>query len=281
MFARTGSALDDVNESFHDAYDSAREKAELDAPVIVVLGDSLLLFRRGERSEVVCTPALVHVLKSIAHCPIGLFVLLHREVSSRRGPASNEDLARMQARIVASLTRFDVDMTDADAADDARMVLQQSLVLIERAGGGAPIDAPTLATFAKSMGQPLMHVTDAATRVQLAALHESVEATVAPLDAHERRTLHIVVAGVHQARARSLPMQYFQKRLGEPDGVEVRVTYGEGIEDEKAALALVGTRRLDHAIARAFFGDARRLQRDILGDAAFAQLAALPLAPLA
>ncbi|HEU4535405.1 MAG TPA: hypothetical protein VFS00_14855, partial [Polyangiaceae bacterium] len=68
--------------------------------------------------------------------------------------------------------------------------------------------------------------------------------------------------------ARSLAMQYFQKLLGEAPGEERHVTYAEGVSDEAGALALAGTRRLDRAIAGAFFGEPRRLQRDVLGDAA-------------
>jgi hypothetical protein len=40
---------------------------------------------------------------------------------------------------------------------------------------------------------------------------------------------------------------------------------------------LVGTRRLDRAIASAFFGDPKRLQRDVLGDAAKSALERIAL----
>ena len=63
-------------------------------------------------------------------------------------------------------------------------------------------------------------------------------------------------------------MQYFQLRFAEAPGTDERVTYGENISDEAEAIALVGTRHLDRRIARAFFGDEKRLQRDVLGDAA-------------
>jgi hypothetical protein len=76
-------------------------------------------------------------------------------------------------------------------------------------------------------------------------------------------------------------MQYFRRRLREPEGAEERVTYGEAVTDPDEALALVGRRRLDRAIALAFFGDAKRLQRDVLGDAVHEQLATLELAPIA
>ena len=52
------------------------------------------------------------------------------------------------------------------------------------------------------------------------------------------------------------------------------------MSDEASALALIGTRRLDRTVARAFFGDARRLQRDLLGDAAHELLAEASLAPI-
>ena len=72
-------------------------------------------------------------------------------------------------------------------------------------------------------------------------------------------------------------MQYFRKRFAEPSGVETHVTYAEGVRDERAALALVATQRLDRSVALAFFGDEKRLQRDILGDAAERQLGSFPL----
>ncbi len=73
-----------------------------------------------------------------------------------------------------------------------------------------------------------------------------------------------MVTGNHQARARSLGMQYFRRRFAEPEGAEDRVAYAEGVEDPEEALALVGTRRMDREISAAFFGDEKHLQRDVL-----------------
>ena len=92
------------------------------------------------------------------------------------------------------------------------------------------------------------------------------------LGADEQDTLHVVVAGAHQARTRSLGMLYFRKRLAEPEGAERRVLYAESATTPEAARALVGTFLLDRELAEAFFGDAARLQRDVLGDAAAEKL---------
>ncbi|MBC8071591.1 MAG: hypothetical protein IAG13_24915, partial [Deltaproteobacteria bacterium] len=107
-----------------------------------------------------------------------------------------------------------------------------------------------------------------ATRAQLGALHEQATVLLARLPASERERVHVVVAGAHQARARSLGMQYFRRLFGEPTDAEERVTYAEAVDTVDDAVALVCMQRLDRAMARAFFGDEKRLQRDVLGDAA-------------
>jgi hypothetical protein len=67
-------------------------------------------------------------------------------------------------------------------------------------------------------------------------------------------------------------MQYFENLLNEPPGTETRLSYGEGLTTVEEAVALVGTRKLDEATAVAFFGSRRRLQHDVLGDAAKEEL---------
>lgn len=76
-------------------------------------------------------------------------------------------------------------------------------------------------------------------------------------------------------------MQYFKKRFGESERTELHVSYAEGVQDAQAALELVGTQRLDRRLALAFFGEATRLQRDILGDAAQELLNSFELEPIA
>jgi hypothetical protein len=46
------------------------------------------------------------------------------------------------------------------------------------------------------------------------------------------------------------------------------VTYAEAVTTVHDAVKLIGTHRVDEVLAGAFFGDRRRLQRDLLGDAA-------------
>jgi hypothetical protein len=287
---RVDSPLDGVNDGFHAAYDTARDEAKLDAPVFVVHADALFVFRDGQRRELALTPRIFHVIKSAAHAPVAIFSALHRNGngngngSSPRGARTMPSGARidqLREHVAAALASLgDEHDADRETVVAIRAVLDGSLAFLDRALGVTPPTSTELDAFARASGPQLLELTRLATHVQLTALHEVVEKALAELDPLERAGLQVVVTGDHQARVRSLGMQYFRKRFHEPDGAEERVTYAEGVDDADEALALVGKRRLDVAIAKAFFGDPRRLQRDVLGDAVHELLATTELAPI-
>lgn len=271
---RIQSPLDDVNDDFHGAYDTARGVAEEAVPVLILLGDSLVAHVRGRRNEVLVTPRRVHAIKSVAHAPVALFAALYLTGDKPLDDATRRRLHALREHAAASLETLTTDVGDAEALGVARPLLESTLALIEQAVADGRASRSSLTAFARCCGPALLRLTDLATGIQLDALHESVEEILAAMTPAERAAFEVVVAGAHQARERSLAMQYFARRLGEEPHQEVRVAYAESLTDEPAALALVGTRRLDRAIAGAFFGDERRLQRDLLGDAAAARLRA-------
>jgi hypothetical protein len=269
-----------VNDDFHRAYDAARGDAEVDAPVLVLLEDVLIVFRGSDRRDHPITPPVFHVIKSVAHAPIALYAALYRAGEHPFDRATERCLRSLEDNVVRALASLDDDVGDGALRVELRELLERSLAFAEHALENGHVAGEALERFAREAGPRLARLIDHATRVQLAALHDGVEEVLASMSEAERRGLHVVVAGDHQARARSYGVQYFRKRLGETDGVEDRVVYGEGVEDADEALALVGRRRLDRAVAKAFFGDAKRLQRDVLGDAAARRLDALDLAPI-
>ena len=263
--------MDDVNDAFHAEYDQARSSAELAAPVFVVLADSLLVFKSDGKTERRFAPLEFHVIKSAAHAPVAIFAAVKDAIERPLDARTKRALHAMRdaaSRATVPSTRSD------DVARDIDATLQASVAFLDEVLAEGRVARPKLDAFTARTGSLLLRLTEHATRVQLAALHAAVEEALASLTDAERRAMQVVVTGDHQARARSLGMQYFQKRFGEPPGAETRVTYAEGIDDPEEAVALVGTRRLDRAIATAFFGDAKRLQRDVLGDAAASLLEA-------
>ncbi|HEX6242816.1 MAG TPA: hypothetical protein VFZ61_18010 [Polyangiales bacterium] len=270
--ATTDTPLDAVNEQFHAAHEAARNQARHDAPVLVVLADELIVFEGGSRSAYSFSPPLFHILKSAAHAPVALFALCEREPRER-----SNALSALHTQICRSLVRLSAEELQLEPAvyDDMRAVLERTRDLAQTLQAGAPREG--VDAFAAAVGPGLLRLAHAATRVQLASLHAHTSQVLSTLSPAQRRTLHVVVAGDHQARVRSLPMQYFKKLLDEPAAEELRVTYAEGVRDERAAFELVGAQRLDRCMARAFFGEEKRLQRDILGDAAAVELESLDL----
>lgn len=260
-------ALDQVNDTFHQAYDQRREeKATNGPPVLLVLADTVTLLVDDTRTAVRFTPELFHVIKSVVHAPVAAF-------AAARSP---ERLLALRAHLETSLHELDGYAAEPEVLTRLRALLRSTRSFVEAALAG---HGPAREVFAASTGLALLASTDDATGLQLAALDGVVSELLGRLPADARAELQVVVAGAHQARAQSLGMQYFGKLLGAR--ADAQLTYAESIESEEEALRLIRTRQLDREIASAFFGEPTRLERDVLGDAVKKRLVDYQLAAAA
>jgi hypothetical protein len=267
-----------VNDAFHASYDAARVEISQEAVLLVVTVDALVVCRRDSEKTFPLPHGEFHAIKAIAHAPVGVYAALQATGDGKLGAPARKTLSTLQEGARATLDGLE---GRADAfAGDARDLLQRTLTYVEAVLVRDRVACAHLEAFARDCGDLLLRLTMHATRAQLGALDAATRSALEMVSHDERGALHVVVTGDHQARTRSLAMQYFRKRLGERDGAEVRVMYGEGISTTAEARALVGTCRLNRQIAAAFFGDPARLQRDVLGDAAESLLAETNLAPL-
>jgi hypothetical protein len=256
-------ALDAGNHCFHEAYGAARTGIAHQVPILVLLPEELVLHHQDRRwTRPYSRPSFVQA-KSAAHIAVALFALTCAESDPEQ---RNAGVARLLEHIAGALDLPPRSPGDP-LGDEIRSLLKRCQAFAEAACRQAP--APLLrAEFASDAGPRILQITDLATREQVVGLHEAVEAMLSTLSSAEQAELQVVVVGDHQARTRSLGMQYFKRRFNEQPGIDRCVTYGENITDEAEAISLVATRRLDKRIAQAFFGDETRLQRDVLGDAA-------------
>jgi hypothetical protein len=267
-------ALDAANDLFHEAYGATRDCVSLQVPVLVVLSGELVLHHHGERRAYPYSHPFFKAAKSAAHIAVALFALTCDESPTEQTHARLRALRKYVAESLDGLRGEPVQ-------EHALLPLLEACAsFAERALSGFEGQGASREEFARHTGPIILRVTELATREQVAGLHGAVEAALGVLSAADRRVLQVVVVGDHQARKLSLGMQYFKRRLQEPDGADDRVTYGENVSTEAEALTLVGTRRLDEMIAGAFFGDETRLRRDVLGDAAKKCLETLDLAPI-
>ena len=262
QLAQATPKLDKANLAFHTAYHRARKATLHDAPLFVLLGDDLIVLSKGSRRGYRVGDPLFHVLKTIAHLAVATVAILRGRHSEKHA----HDLRQRVKSARESVVR-DLGSTRSPFLGHAIDVLDRTLAL----------NAHCTPKGLRALGARLLVLTSDATAVQLAALHATVEEALTKLDATARKRLEVVVAGNHQARQRSVAMQYFKKRFAEPENVEDRVTYAEAVTIEHEALTLVATRRADRELALALFGDAKRLQRDVQGDAAALHLERLSL----
>ena len=236
--------------------------------MVVVLGDVIALVMGDDVREARVSPRRFHIIKSAAHGPVALYAAL---VDAPAGT-----LSRAVASVIRNI-RARCERALASEDNDCQLPIVKELLaatIAHAAASEARNDPDALAAFATALGPRLLAATEEATGLQLDAFDEQVTKLLAHLTPDQRARFEVVVTGEHQARARSLGMQYFAKLCGERPGEEQRVAYAEGATTVDEALTLVGTRRLDRSIASAFFGDPRRLQQDVLGDAVAARLAA-------
>jgi hypothetical protein len=256
-------AMEAGNQVFHEAYGGARDGVRDQVPVLVVLPTELALHHQDQRRAFPYTRPAFAQAKSAAHIAVALFALTCAE---SKGKQARAGIGRLLQHISAALEV--APCAKGEPVNEAVQELLERCLGFARAANGQVPSEQLRQQFASDAGPRILHITELATREQIAGLHEAAEASLRALSPEDQARLQVVVVGDHQARARSLGMQYFKHRLHEEPGVDQRVTYGENITDEEEALSLVATRRLDKRIAQAFFGDENRLERDVLGDAA-------------
>ncbi len=250
---------------FHEVYGASRNGTRHDVPVLVVLPNELVLQRGNTRQRVFYSRPSFAKAKAAAHIAVACFALSQQDA----GSAGRRDaLSRLRDQLSAKPASTTESRRDHTRIDGEIQTLLECCANFVRDFVDAPSSEQLAAAFAAEAGPRILGITELATCEQIAGLHEAVENLFRELPADELAELQVVVIGDHQARTRSLGVQYFKRRFQERQGADERVTYGENITDEQEAILLVATRRLDKRIARAFFGDENRLQRDVLGDAA-------------
>jgi hypothetical protein len=259
-------------------YEQAKSAVLKDlSPILIVLGDRLVVYRYGTRSELPYPLTAYAKLKSVAHIPLALFVLF---------TAIGEDPLSQQ--LTEELERFDKFITGVQASlsDDGfpesvrtrqQQILSASRALLANARKRGRLPQTELAAYCKQMGALQMANVNEAAKDQLDELNRSMTAFLASLNEQERASYYVVVTGAHQARAGNLQMQYFRTLLKERGPIEQRLIYAEHVFDEQEALNLLGKHVLDQRAGKAFFDDPVRLQRDVLTDAAQAYLPQLRL----
>jgi len=249
--------LADLNRAARAAYADARSRALSRAGPILIVGPAHISLLQGSgRVELELVPPRYQDLKSIAHLALGL----HSVYFEAEGDPAR--IAELRAAAVRAL-----DALADHGFTSAQLERQREIVRLSLAVSCAR-DLPG---YERAVAPLLLGNALDAAAAEIADLDAAVEAVRRTLPPQEFSRLHVIVVGAHMAREGEIAMQYFEKLLGEREGL--RLVFAEGLWDEASELQLLATHLLDASVGEGFFGDRRRMHRDLLSDAAAQVLA--------
>lgn len=285
-----GPAVVGVGDAFRAAHQRARAaecaRLENEAFVLRYAFGGLEARWKGHDlgARVPLFPQAVHVEKTVCH-DVFLASLLFEE---REGSARDEALAKALAateQLAAELK--DASSMASKALPGAERPRQQTIVdatLSALKGFQAgTFDAAARRAYFTAMRPELEANLRFSARTFLETLHAAVESYRKQVDPAAFSSMLVIVASAHQARARDIGVQYFERLLAEPrkEGAlgEKQMVVTEGLfaaGDQRGALA---GHDVDRLHAAPIFGDAERMQWDVLGDSAELLDAVLPRRP--
>ena len=222
--------------------------------------------RAGRRSDAAINVPKYHLVKTIAHIPLAIYVALtpgEGALDTQR-LKTLEDLGRLVPPARASLEGLRLP---AQVLARQERIIRESLAFLEQVTGERKFARKGLEAFTRRMSPLVMENVADATRAQLDSLHAQVSAWRREMTAQEWDRLHVLIVAAHMPRDGSLHVQYFARLLHEP--IEGRrIVVAESLWEEPKAMELYGSHLLDGSIGQAFFGNPIRMHRDLLADAA-------------
>ncbi len=261
-------ALVSLNDTFRTTYRETRawRLSRLD-PIIIVQFDDLHLVRAGQTRTEKFTPPIYHEYKSIAHIPLALYMKLAPLPGRPFDKATLEWLTAYLKQVQAAARSLDgrPGWTPEQLALHKK-IAADSEKFIEKIGGAEQVGDDELTAYTRAMRPLVLASADAAAKAQLDGLHALVtkwRAELGPRWTH----VDVVVLGPKQPRPGNVQYEYFRRAMG-PGAEGRRLWYAEGVFDKDGGLNLLGTILIDRGASIAFFNDPKRLERDLLADAA-------------
>jgi len=162
--------------------------------------------------------------------------------------------------------------TDPMARKAPAELLCSARTIVDRVLEQGSVDFERLQKHINALASSALETAGVAVGIELEQLHALLERWRSRLGETRWAGLYVVICGAHQPRYREAACQYFGRLLHQPDGSaaerEDRLVYAEGLCDVESALDLLARHIVDQRASNLLFRDRRRLQEDLLADAA-------------
>jgi len=258
-----------LNDTSRMLYSLARQKALASSgPVLIMVGDDLVLRNGQKRMQARVVPEIFHTLKAFSHIPMALDVYLAAHEGECPLPEDVlQDLRGYRELFPAAGKRIVTAGFDTKQQGRQKEILERSTTFLDEVLESRQCTQARRVSFTRMMTPLVMaNVTDAA-KAAIDMLHRQVLMWKSQMSAQEWSAVCVLVIGRQLPRKENLAVQYFAWLL-RTSGENERIIYAEGLADEPRALDLLATHRVDTGIGRDFFDDSMRMKRDLLADGA-------------
>jgi len=268
-----------INFSFHESYTRLVEQvlAQIgdSVPVIVLIGDDATLLNDGGEQREQVIPTRYHELKALGHLAFGVQLTLMANGSGRISEVTANELHRRRAQIQEIQDIINGSSTSVSCSGTTKApaeLLCRVRTLVDRVLAEGVVDFDRLQKHIRGLASHALETAQLAVRIELEQLHALLTRWRNDLGERRWAGMYVVICGAHQPRYREAACQYFGRLLHQTDSSaaerEDRLVYAEGLCDVDAALDLLARHIVDQRASNLLFGDRRRLQEDLLADAA-------------
>ncbi len=260
-----------LNRDFRAAYEATRKQMEQGAEPVLIVGGSLELYRQGRKEwSADITPPLYTRYKAIAHIPFAVELILAPWLGrGDSGPGAGWLPALQAYRDKVAAMGSKLGQLGFPPAQMPRQqaIMQAALHYMDAVLQSRHLEPADLRSFTRAIAPDLLANADAAAALQLDLMHAETARLRAHLGEADWARLWILVPGPKAPREGNLQYGYYSRLLrGAED--EKRLLYFEGMFTAEPALNQLGRYITDRQAADLFFGDAYRLDRDLLADGA-------------
>ena len=256
------------NNLFHSVYarrlDAMTDSLGKDGrPVLVRIGNDLVLCHAGKRSSRTVAPANYHHQKALCHVPLAITIACEDLFGTDISPGHLQSVLQAYQQSLQALEATGAGMQIRDA----------SLAFLANIARHKSYDAIALRRYADQVREPSNRLIAQSSEQAVSELDNAVEHFEQVVnDEADWASLYCIVCSAHQPRYQELSMQFFRQYLKNRNIGDAywshRLVYGENIDSTDAALRLIAQRIVDEELAAIFRGSPIGLDQDVLGHAA-------------
>lgn len=263
-----------LNCDFHNIYSARVQDIQKTfgethgRPVILSLGDRVILKSAGKREEFLITPAPYSDLKAFSHAMFSIYLILSNQKPGELVKETQTQLQELTLNLRHAKGSLYALHLDDILFSKINELYDLSLDFVNKIQLNKKYNQNDLKSFYKQINPDLLSLNHYCAKLEINAVDKVISPWLQALSTEMFAKLAIVVATSHQARARNIMVEYFAKKFNKnlcigafcDDGMLIL----EDKFDEQSAQMLLARHYLDKEASRIIFNDAKRLQYDLL-----------------